>query len=107
MNPNARPHCHGCGRFWATGHVCPPPGRYSRRHDDYIGESPLWPLVAEAVEPALRLVMRYGSVKQAGEVYSERHGLARKSGERLLHRIIHGHVQRVQANTVDRLEVLV
>lgn len=104
MNPNARPHCHGCGRFWVTGHVCPPPGRRSKRH--VAPYQCIFPLT-EAAEPALRLVRRYGSIKRAGVAYSERHGLAVKSGERLLHRIIHGHVQRVQANTVDRLEVLV
>ena len=93
MNPRSRPHCHGCGRFWAHNHVCQT--RLRLRPP------------TEALEPALRLVKTYGSIKRAGIAYSERHGLARKSGERLLHRIIHGHVQRVQANTVDRLEVLV
>lgn len=100
----ARPHCHGCGRFFAAGHVCPPPGRNSQRWEGERG-IPLFP-PTEALAPALRLVRVYGSIRQAGFAYDRRHGYKPKSGERLLQRILHGHVQRVTADTVDRLSVM-
>lgn len=99
----SREHCHACGRFIAAGHVCPPPGRNSKRYDGE-GGCPLFPLT-EAYEPALRLVHVYGSIRQAGFAYDRRHGYKPNSGQRLLQRILHGHVQRVTAGTVDRLSV--
>lgn len=73
---------------------------------NYCGEG--YHVPREDVEPlAQRLVRCHGSVLAAGLAFSERHGLAPRSGERLLTRILNARVKAVKADTVDRLEVMI
>lgn len=91
-----RGRCEFCHRFTSTEreHACPPPRPWGQ----------VVP-TAQVVPEVERLVRSYGSVIGAGRVYAERHGLTPKAGERLLQRIIHGHVRAVREITVDRLSV--
>jgi hypothetical protein len=97
-----RPRCPRDGRY------CRPDGTHAycgwNRWRNYNTDR--YAPLEDAQEAAKNLVRVYGSVQQAGYAVSTRHGLAAESGQRLLQRILHGHVKAVRESTLDRLSVI-